>query len=125
MAVPATASRRRRGEAAARAAWGAAMVIAPGLALRGLGGRPRRTATVIVRLLGVRHLVQSTLTWLRPTDRTIAVGAAVDATHAASALAAAALGAHRRTTLASAAAATGWAALGVAELAPTPRARRR
>ncbi|NJC72294.1 hypothetical protein HC031_21615 [Planosporangium thailandense] len=107
---------RRRRVAAARAAWGAALATAPAPVLRALGDRPDATARRITRLLGARHLAQAALTWLRPTDRMLALGAAVDAVHAATALAlAAADGRWRRAARTDATAATTWAVLGLRE----------
>ena len=96
---------------------GGALLLHPGPLLRSLQRGPvdRRVITV-ARVLGIRQLVQGLMTVRRPTRRTLAVGAAVDATHAASMLAAATAGlGPRRLTVASAAAAGAFAGAGLAQ----------
>ncbi len=70
-----------------RAAWGTALVAAPGMlgsaAGRGSSTRPDDVA----RLLGARHLLQAAVTVIRPNPRVLVVGAAVDALHSASGVA--------------------------------------
>ncbi len=69
----------------------------------------------ITRLLGARVLAQAAAELARPSRSLLRLGAAVDATHAASMFAAAAvLPAYRRPALASAAAATAAAVAGAA-----------
>lgn len=78
---------------------------------RRTGTRTRR----VIGVLGARQLVQAALTGARPTAAVLAVGAGVDALHAASMLA---LGAFRRDwrtpALTDAAVAAGLAVLGAA-----------
>jgi hypothetical protein len=76
---------------AARAALGAGHLAFPGRAARALspqpiGGRARQ----VIRLLGARQLLQAAVTRARPTEAVLAVGAGIDALHAASMLALAA-----------------------------------
>ena len=71
--------------AAARAAYGAALLWSPGPLTRTAAGRapgpgPRTTA----RVLGMRHLLQAAITGGDPSLRGLGLGAAVDAAHAAS-----------------------------------------
>ena len=101
----------------ARASYGVAQVMAPGLLTclatgRSAGRRGRRVA----QLLGTRHLVQAAVTAFVPVPGVFGLGAAVDAVHAGSmlVLAAAEPGARRAAltdVLAEAAfAAAGWSA---------------
>ena len=97
-------------------AWlGLVELTAPTAVLGVVGTDPtNRTSLAVVRLLGARHLGQAVITAARPTPGTRRVGAAVDASHAASMLAlAAASRAHRRAALCSAATATALATGGL------------
>jgi hypothetical protein len=70
-----------------RAGYGMALVLAPGPAIRLATGRlPSRRACRVAQVLGVRHLVQATLTAIAPTPVVLAVGGQVDAVHTASML---------------------------------------
>lgn len=70
------------------------------------GPRGQAAPTWLVRILGVRSLVQGTATIARPTSGVLAVGALVDATHAASMAPVIVLGScHRRAASLSAVAA--------------------
>lgn len=70
---------------AVRVSWGAMLLCAPEVILAGLGHRPQRSAVVILRVLGVRHLAQAAITMAMPTSAVIRAGAAADALHGASA----------------------------------------
>ncbi len=102
---------------AIRAAWGGALLTAPGLILRRLPEQPDGgPVRDIARILGLRHLVQAAIVARQPTRRRILTGAAVDAAHAASMLAVAVLMPdHRRLALADAASASAFAAAGIHE----------
>jgi hypothetical protein len=70
-----------------RAGYGIALVLAPGPAIRlATGHLPSRRACRVAQVLGVRHLVQATLTTIAPTPLVLAVGGQVDAVHTASML---------------------------------------
>lgn len=109
---------------AIRTAWGAALLIAPGLILRRLPAqRHAGLVRAIARLLGLRHLVQAAIVARRPTRGRILAGAAVDAAHATSMLALAALQPeHRVLALGEAGEASAFAAAGIREarLASSP-----
>ena len=107
----------RRGLALAEGCWGAALVLDPGSQLRPLAGKPVDPWVIkTARVLGARQLLQALITAWRPTRRTLQVGAAVDALHAATMVAAATanLG-PRRLTIASAATAIVFTAVGLAQ----------
>ncbi len=75
-----------------------------------------RQAVDIARILGVRQLLQALVTVRQPTRRILRAGAAVDALHAATMVAAAAAGVGpRRLTIASAVVAGTFAAAGVSQ----------
>jgi hypothetical protein len=99
---------------AARACYGAALLAAPGAALRLATGRlPGSRARTVARVVGARHLAQAVLTAWCPEPVVFAAGAGVDLCHAASMLAlAAADPALRRAGLADAMAATAFTAAG-------------
>jgi hypothetical protein len=79
-----------------RALWGAALLAVPGRVIDSVGG-PADTATlIVVRVLGLRHLVQSALCGADDRRRK---GAVVDLVHALS-MAALAAGARRHRRLA-------------------------
>lgn len=74
-----------------RAAWGAALVVAPQRVIRATGHRqPPEHAVVVARLLGLRHLGQAAAAADIGTPVTGALSAAVDAIHAVTAAALAA-----------------------------------
>jgi len=70
-----------------RASYGVALVMAPGLVIYLATGRfPSRRARRVAQLLGTRHLAQAAVTAAVPVPEVFALGAAVDAGHAASML---------------------------------------
>lgn len=97
-----------------RAAWGAALLVAPAAVLHRLRGvRVDRGALVITRILGARHLVQALLSGVDPGPEVLAAGVWVDSAHAATALGLAVADRRRaRGGLIDAAVAASWAALG-------------
>ncbi len=100
---------------AIRAAWGAALLIAPNAVLHYLSHqRIDRPDRVFARVLGTRDLAQAAILSRRPTRGWILVGAAIDATHASTMLALALLMPdRRRLALVNAATATAFVAAGV------------
>lgn len=94
-----------------RAAWGTVLLSQPRrvLALRDTAGVPGH-AVFAARLLGARQLTQAIITALAPTPRVIRLGAAVDTLHACTGVGLAVLVPRwRRTALADAAVAAGFA----------------
>ncbi|MGH3413936.1 MAG: hypothetical protein ACRDPH_12735 [Marmoricola sp.] len=80
-----------------RGGYGALQLVRPRLVAGRLLGRPDdRDASVVVRVLGVRHVVQAVVSGTRPTSPVLAVGAAVDLLHAASMLGVGLVGRDRR-----------------------------
>jgi hypothetical protein len=70
-----------------RAAYGTALILAPGGTIRLATGRvPGRRTCQVARLLGLRHLAQTALTAVAPRPAVYAAGGLVDAVHAASML---------------------------------------
>jgi len=108
--------RAARWFAAARAAYGLALVCWPGRATRlAQGGPADGRARAVARVLGARHLAQAALTAARPSPGMLALGAGTDGAHAASMLAlAAADRRRRRAAAADAAVAAACAAAGTA-----------
>ena len=99
-----------------RLAYGLALVLAPRTVAGAVGERPDRAVLAVMRLLGVRHLVQASLLARSREPRRVRLGAGVDGAHGASMLAlAAALPRHRTLALASALVAAGMTACGLAE----------
>ncbi len=96
--------------------WGVVLLLTPrpllsAVARQAVEGR----VAGVVRILGARQLLQASATGRRPTRRRLAAGALVDAAHAASMVAAVVADVGpRRLTAASAAAAAGFAATGIA-----------
>ncbi|MGH9068738.1 MAG: hypothetical protein ACRD0J_14800 [Acidimicrobiales bacterium] len=81
----------------ARAGYGAVLVLAPSRVARLYSGRPPDgVATAIVRVLGVRQVVQGLLSVGDPGPAVLALGAEVDVAHAASMVALAAADPDRR-----------------------------
>jgi hypothetical protein len=107
---------------AARAGYGAGLLLVPGLLIRVCTGQragPRVRAGA--RLLGARHLAQATATArYGPSAESLGVGALVDITHAAS-MAALALADRRvrRITLTDALIETGFAAASLSSAVPS------
>ncbi|MGI8903362.1 MAG: hypothetical protein ACR2IP_06850 [Solirubrobacteraceae bacterium] len=98
-----------------RAAWGAALLLAPGTVLRAAPHQqidhPART---VARVLGARDLAQAAVISRRPTRTWILAGTGVDATHATTMVALALLKPNRRTlALSSAATASAFVLAGV------------
>ena len=81
-----------------RAAWGLFLVAKPEPVLAVLAPRSSspRLDTAVLRVLGVRQVVQAGLTALAPTKGVLVLGAGVDALHAASMVGLAGLDAGRR-----------------------------
>jgi hypothetical protein len=109
-----------RGLQKVRATYGAALVFAPGLMIwLATGQLPSRRARRVAQVLGARHLMQAALTAAAPEPAALAIGGQVDALHAGSMLALAAVSrTGRRAALAdalteAALAAAGRAAAGV------------
>ncbi len=74
-----------RGLQIVRATYGAALVLAPGPAIRLATGRlPSQRACRVARVLGTRHLIQAALTAAAPWPAVLAIGGQVDAVHTAS-----------------------------------------
>lgn len=105
----------------ARAGYGGALLLVPGPMLRLCSGHPAdRRSRNVARVLGVRHLVQAAATaGIGPSAELLALGAAVDITHAAS-MAALALADRRvrRVTLTDALVETAFAAAGLSSAVP-------
>jgi hypothetical protein len=97
-----------------RAAYGAALVLAPGSAIRVATGRlPSRRARRVARVLGTRHLIQAALTAAAPEPAVLELGGQLDAVHTASMLLLAAVSpAGRRAALTDALAEAALAAAG-------------
>ena len=84
--------------ALARAGWGATLCTAPSRILAMAGHRrPSRTATDLVRVLGARHLVQAGVVLMKPSRTVTRAGGVVDALHALSDVAVAAVSPRWRT----------------------------
>jgi hypothetical protein len=83
--------------AALRAAYGTVLLAIPGPVLEAFGAPPDQPAETVARVLGARHVAQAVAT---RRGRFARVGAAVDALHAASMFAFAAVDdVHRRAAL--------------------------
>lgn len=120
-----TAATERSLWPAARAGYGAALVLAPGVVIYLVTGRfPGRRARRVAQLLGTRHLIQAALTAVAPVPAVLAAGAGADGLHAASMLAlAAASRGTRQAALTDALAESLFAAAGfaAAQRQPFPR----
>ena len=84
-----SSSRRRLGRllGAAQAVLGWLLITRPEqLAAMSAGPKGKRAPRWLVRVLGLRSLIQGVITAVRPTDTVLAGGALVDATHAVSML---------------------------------------
>ena len=90
-----------RGLQTVRATYGAALVLLPGPVIwLATGQLPSRRACRVAQVLGVRHLIQAAVTAAAPEPAVLAIGGQVDAVHAASMLALAAVSrAGRRAAL--------------------------
>ncbi len=102
----------------ARAAYGIALVAAPGPVLRHVHDvTVDPTSIAVARVLGVRHLVQAALSGLDPGPDVLGLGVWVDTTHAASAVGLAVLDPNRRRAgLVDAGVAGAWALAGYRDL---------
>jgi hypothetical protein len=68
-----------------RAAWGAALLLAPRPVLRHVHGAPLTGPGVpVLRVLGARHLLQAAAVTVWPSHRVLLVAAAVDLSHCVS-----------------------------------------
>ena len=101
-----------------RAAWGAALLIAPRQMLERVNHVHVDPASVVVaRILGARQLTQSILSGVSPSPEILAMGVWVDAAHALSALGLAGVDRTRaRAGLTDGAVAAVWAVLGYRDL---------
>lgn len=96
----------------ARAAWGAACLLAPRRVASLAGDAPDRRAVVVARVLGVRHLVQAAFSLRAPGPAVLAAGTWVDTVHALSAVVLAVVDRRRwRSALVDAGVAATWALL--------------
>ncbi len=102
-----------------RAIWGSLLVFAPGRALRLLGGADNGPiALTIIRVLGLRHLLEAGIE-LRRGAVAHDAGIAVDVLHAASALAFAGIDRRwRPAAVADAGVAVGFAMIGIVDRRP-------
>ncbi len=105
-----------------RAAYGTALVLAPGRTIRLATGRvPTRRTRRVAQLLGARHLAQTALTAVAPRPAVFAAGGQVDAVHAASMLLLAMIGdSGRRAALTDALTEAAFAAAGFSASASAP-----
>jgi hypothetical protein len=113
-----------------RGVWGVALLVCPDRVLAIAHGlRVDAKSRIIARILGARHLIQSTLSGFRPSPEVLAMGVWVDTVHALTALGLAVVDRDRaRAGLTDAAVAGLWALAGNHDLAragPTPAARQR
>lgn len=113
-----------------RAAWGAALLMAPRQVMDNVHHvRVDSKSVVIARILGARQLTQATLSGLRPSPEVLAMGVWVDAVHALTALGLAVADRSRaRAGLTDTAVAGLWAGAGYRDLlgsAPTSRSDQR
>lgn len=105
-----------------RAAWGAALLLAPHRTLK-LVHRIEvdRKSVLIARVLGVRQITQAALSGVRPSPEILAMGVWVDLAHAASALGLAAVDRERASAgLTDTAVAVAWAGFGWHDLRTGP-----
>ena len=98
-----------------RGGYGLAQLAVPNVVLRAFRLAPDRASVLVCRALGARELAQAAVSAAVPAPAALAVGVAVDVTHALSMIGVATFSRrHRRAALTSAALATAFAALGVA-----------
>ncbi len=102
----------------ARAAWGGALLVAPRVVLDRVHHVHTDGKTLVAaRILGARHLTQAALSGVNPSPGALATGVWVDAAHAVTALALAAVDrARARAALTDGAVAGLWAAAGYRDL---------
>jgi hypothetical protein len=105
-----------------RLVWGGLLLVAPGIALEAITGRPAtRSQERLLRVLGARHLLQGGVDLVRPTRGLLRAGVAVDLLHAATCAGAVALSPEwRRAALIDGTGAVGFAAGGLARARPGP-----
>jgi len=113
-----------------RAAWGAALLVAPRRVMDNVHQVKVDTKSVVIaRILGARQLTQAALSGLRPSPEVLAMGVWVDAVHALTALGLAGADRSRaRAGLTDTAVAGLWAGAGYRDLlrsAPTPPSHQR
>lgn len=108
-----------------RAGWGGLLLLAPRVVLARVQRRePDAAAVRVARILGVRHLAQAALSGAEPSRGALALGVWVDAAHAGTAVALAAVDRDRvRPALTDAAVAGLWATAGYRDLHRRPRPR--
>jgi hypothetical protein len=119
---PARAAKTSPIALAVRLAWGALLLVVPGVVLGLIAARPTADASAdrqprrILRVLGARHLAQAAVEWRRgPTTRNIGTG--IDVLHASTDIAFACLDARwRRAALTDALVTTGLVALDLTNL---------
>jgi hypothetical protein len=101
-----------------RAAWGAALLVAPRQVLGHVHHlRTDRASVVVARVLGARQLAQAVLSGTDPSPEVLALGVWVDGVHAASAVGLALADRHRaRAGVTDAAIAATWGLLGYRDL---------
>ena len=98
----------------ARILVGTALLTRPRTLLTAVSGQPAdENVVVFARVLGARHLVEAAILWRWTTPTVIRAGAAVDATHAASAVALIKTRHHPRLAALNVASASTFALLGV------------
>ncbi len=106
----------------ARGVWGVALLVASRRALDTVGATTDGTSIAVVRVLGARQLTQAVLSGLHPSPEVLATGVWVDAVHAATSAALAAVNPRRGVAgSVDAVIAAGWALAGLRDLwrAPT------
>jgi hypothetical protein len=113
-----------------RGLWGAASVLAPRRVLALTGGDPDdQPSRVVMRVLGVRQVVQAGLSGVSPSMSVLAMGLWVDVVHASSGIGLALVRPrYARPALVDAAVAAGWASVGYRDLrgaAPDSKEARR
>ena len=113
-----------------RAAWGAALLVAPRQVLGRVHHlRVDRASVRVARVLGARQLGQAVLSGVDPSPEVLAMGVWVDGVHAATAVGLAVVDRHRaRAGLTDAAIAGAYAVLGYRDLVtarPTPPSHQR
>lgn len=98
------------------ALWGAALVCCPGPLLSAVAGRPAgRPEKRILRVLGIRHVIQAAVSAAVPSAWVLRAGAGVDALHAATCVGLAVADPRwRRAATVSGVSATAFAAAGLA-----------
>lgn len=101
-----------------RAAWGAALLVAPRPVMQNVHHvRVDTKSVVVARILGARQVAQAALSGVRPSPEVLAMGVWVDAVHALTALGLAGLDRSRaRAGLTDSAVAAIWAGAGYRDL---------